>query len=218
LKTIGIFGGTFDPIHQGHLQSALELKQCLALDELRLLPCHLPPHRQSPGCDSKQRLAMVRLAVADSALLVDAREIERDGVSYTVDTLEQFRQQYGDEVSLIWVMGTDAFASFDCWHRWQAFLSLAHIVVITRPGEQLPASGCLAELFTEHHAHCMDELRQTKAGKIWSQTLTPYPISATAIRQILAGGDKKKGDAKTALQTVLPAAVLNYIQAHRLYR
>ena len=100
MKTVAIFGGTFDPIHNGHLQSALELKQQLQLDQLRLLPCHRPPHRDTPGCSSEQRLEMVRLAVAGSDLVVDDREIQRPGLSYSVNTLEQYRGDLGDNTSL----------------------------------------------------------------------------------------------------------------------
>jgi nicotinate-nucleotide adenylyltransferase len=209
LKTIAIFGGTFDPIHCGHLQSALELKQRLSLDQLRLLPCHIPPHRQQPGVSSQHRLAMVKLAVEGSDLQVDDCELQRDVPSYSIDTLQLLRQQLGQQLSLIWVMGADAFASFDSWHRWQDFLSLAHIVVMARPGEQLPTAGPLAELLAKHRADSHELLQQHSAGLIRCETLTPYPISATAIRQSLAH--------QQAVDELLPAAVINYIQQHQLY-
>ncbi|MGK0499179.1 MAG: nicotinate-nucleotide adenylyltransferase, partial [Oceanicoccus sp.] len=117
LKTVALFGGTFDPLHNGHLQSAVELKQRLGLDQFKLLPCHLPPHDKVPGCSSEQRLAMAELAVEGTGLEVDSWELQRDELSYSVDTLAHFRQLLGAEVSLSWVMGSEAFALFSRWHR-----------------------------------------------------------------------------------------------------
>ncbi len=207
--SLAIFGGTFDPVHNGHLKSALELKQRLPLDRVFLLPCHLPPHRDMPGCTSEQRLDMLRLAVAGTELLIDDRELWRERTSYSVETLEDLRCEYGDEISICWVMGTDAFAGFDRWHRWQDFLSLSHIIVITRPNESLPTSGPLVELIEHHRASTVSELQQVTAGRIWFETLTPYDISATAVRAAIAG-DEPVAD-------MLPADVLHYIQQHRLY-
>ncbi len=210
LKTLAIFGGTFDPVHNGHLQSALELKQRLSLDELRLLPCHRPPHRQSPGCSSQQRLEMLKLAVRDTPLQVDDREIKRDGLSYSVDTLEQLRLEVGPERSLIWVMGCDAFATLDSWHRWQSLLTLAHIVVLARPGAILPTQGAVADLMRQAQTDDAASLKQRAAGTIYRESLTPYPISATAIRRAIADQQIPEG--------YLPLPVLHYIKRHRLYR
>ena len=118
LRRIGLFGGTFDPVHNGHLRVALELKQRLALDEMRLLPCHRPPHRATPDRSSSDRLAMLELAVADCPQLqVDARELDRSTPSYSVETLEQLRAELGAHVALCWCVGLDSLASFDSWHR-----------------------------------------------------------------------------------------------------
>ncbi len=210
MKTIAIFGGTFDPIHNGHLQSALELKRQLQLDQVRLLPCHRPPHRDTPGCSSSQRLEMVQLAVAGTDLIVDDREMLRPGLSYSVDTLEQYRREFGDAVSLCWVMGTDAFAHFDRWHRWQDFLSLAHIIVISRPDAPLPTAGPIAELAARHQLTDESDLQVRPSGSILFVTLQPYPISATGIRAAIASEKK--------VARFLPAAVLNYIHVHQLYQ
>jgi nicotinate-nucleotide adenylyltransferase len=210
MKSIALFGGTFDPIHNGHVKSAIELKQRLLFDELRLLPCYQPPHRQLPGGSSDQRLAMVELAIADTCLLVDDHEYKRDRVSFSVETLEQLRQGLGSQVSLSWVMGADAFLEFDHWYRWQDFLSLAHIVVIARPGDALPIHGPVAELLKQYRANSVDELKQKPFGTIWFESLTPYSISATAIR--VAIGNKQNVGA------FIPASVLEYIQSHQLYQ
>lgn len=216
MKTVALFGGTFDPVHYGHLHSALELKQSLLVDELLFLPCHQPAHRDSPGATSEQRLAMLQLAVADfnrqyhEQLLVDDREIKRDGISYSVETLEQCRREMGDQLSLIWVMGADAFASFDRWHRWQDFLALAHIVVMARPGECQPTKGPLAQLLKKCQAADSNVLHEQAAGSIWLASLTPYPVSATMIRQAIAQNQP--------VDNFLSPVVKNYIQAQQLYR
>lgn len=209
LKTIALFGGTFDPIHRGHVQSAVELKQKLQLDELRLLPCHNPPHRKTPNCSSAQRLEMVRLAVQGTGLLVDDRELKRDQLSYSVDTLEQLRRECGDQISLMWVMGTDAFSQLDGWYRWQDLMSLAHIVVMARPQEQLPETGPVAELLARHAAASISDIKHNVAGKILTVALQPYPISASGIRSAIAADEP--------VEQFLPSAVLNYIKEHHLY-
>ena len=206
-----MLGGTFNPIHQGHLQSAKELKTVLAADELRFIPCHRPPHRQQPEVSSEQRLAMVKLAVlGEPGLLVDDRELKRDKLSYTVDTLSCLRQELGEHTALCWVMGTDAFAKIDSWHRWQSLLDYAHLVVIARPGEVLPEQGAVAQWLAQHRASSADELQQSIKGKVLLLELSPYPVSSTVIRNKLKQGE--------SVQALLPPAVLNYIETHKLYR
>ena len=134
---IGIFGGTFDPVHFGHLRPALDVKQALGLREMRLIPCFSPPHRQQPVANPGQRLTMLRAAVGEEPeLLVDNREMKREGVSYMVDTLSSLREEFGDE-PLCLVLGSDAFLQLDGWHRWREIIELAHIVVTHRPGWEM---------------------------------------------------------------------------------
>lgn len=209
MKSIAIFGGTFDPIHKGHVRSAEELKQLLAIDEVRLLPCHIPPHRQLPNCHHLDRLAMLKLAVMGTDLLVDDRELKQDRISYSVDTLEQCREEFGGEVALSWVMGTDAFAKLDSWHRWQDFLSLANIIVIQRPDCRLPTAGPIATLLEQHRLNNCQQLTKMTHGGIGLIELTPHPIAATVIRQKVKEGKEVSG-------YLLPS-VLDYIKNNHLY-
>jgi len=227
LPTVAVLGGSFDPIHRGHINSALELCQRLALDELRFLPCHQPVHKPGLQVSAQQRLEMVALAIAQcgeqgAELRVDDREIRRQGLSYSVETLQQLRQELGPQVAIIWVMGTDSFAGLDSWHRWSELLSYAHIVVMTRPDALLPASGPVAQLMAGATAEHRQQLSESAAGSIWFEQLTPYAISATAIRAALVAAYGARGESALvttpALAEQLPASVIDYIAAHGLYR
>ncbi len=209
-KTIGIFGGTFDPIHIGHLRMALELKQQLGLDEMRLLPCHKPPHRDLPQVSSEQRAQMLRMALQNCAeLQLDERELARDKPSYTFDTLQDFRRELGADVSLVLCMGEDAFTGLPSWHRWQELIELAHIVVIARPGWTLPQAGEVRELINRHQGN-PEMLAVHPAGSIVLQSLRLLPISATEIRQQIAAGG--------SAQFLVPDSVWQYINTNQLYR
>lgn len=207
---VGLFGGTFDPVHHGHLRMALEVQEGLGLEQVRLLPCHQPPHRATPSVSSAERTEMLRLALADCpSLVLDARELEREGPSYTVDSLRSVRAELGSQASLAWIMGSDAFASLDRWHRWRELLDWAHLVVVARPGWHLPSRGEVAHWLAEHRAS-PDVLDQQPAGAIVVQTLRLLPISATEIRDLVADGQSP--------QFLLPDAVWTYIQTRGLYR
>ena len=207
---IGIFGGTFDPIHIGHLRMALELKQQLQLDEMRLLPCYLPPHRPVPGATADERVAMLKLALQDCAeLVIDERELRRNKPSYTYDTLCELRAEVGPDISLCLCMGMDSFATLDTWHNWAQLLRLAHIVVVARPGWLLPESGAVAELLDLHRCPT-DAIARRAAGAIVLCEQRLIPVSATDIRaQIHAGSSP---------QFLVPDGVWNYIRSHQLYQ
>ena len=133
-RRIGLLGGTFNPVHNGHLRSAVEVRERLALDELRLVPSARPPHRAAPEVTAEQRLAMVQLALAGSdELQVDARELQRSSPSWTVDTLASLRAELGPQAVVFFILGWDAFCGLPGWHRWQELLELAHLVVLQRP-------------------------------------------------------------------------------------
>jgi len=210
LKTLGLFGGTFDPVHNGHLRMALELKQRLALDEMRLLPCHQPPHRDRPLRSSEDRAAMVELAVADcDALSCDQRELQLDQPSYTIETLTQLRREVGAQVSLCWCVGMDSLVNLASWHRWQELLEVAHLVVTARPGWQLPQQGEVAQ-WLQRHQSTPQQLAQASAGAVVVCEMSQLDISATDIRQMIAVGH--------SAQFLMPEVVWSYIQESDLYR
>lgn len=209
-RRIGLLGGTFDPIHHGHLRSAVEAHEWLALDELRLIPSARPPHRDSPGASAEQRLAMVQLAVADEpALSVDDRELRRERPSYTVDTLESLRSELGDSVALYLILGWDAFCGLPSWHRWDELLGLANLVVLQRPDYDLEVPEVLKDLMA---ARTLSDPAgsQAPAGEIVLLAQTPLAISATHIRALLGEGRSPR--------YLLPDAVLGYIATNGLYR
>lgn len=206
---IGIFGGTFDPVHYGHLRPLWEIKEALSFNELRLIPSFIPPHRDAPGASAKQRLEMLQLALRDvPELVIDQRELKRGGPSYMVDTLQSLRDELGDE-SISLILGQDAFNGLASWHEWQRLVELAHIVVMHRPGSLLPASGAVAELVGERGVAEPEKLKLAPAGYIFVQKVTQLDISATTIRSILA----KKGD----VRFLLPEPVRQYIVDNQLY-
>lgn len=203
---IGILGGTFDPIHYGHLRPAQEALQKLALAEVRFIPAGQPPHRPPPVATAEQRLAMVELAVRGlPGFRADDRELRRGGPSYTVRTLESLRAERGAE-PLCLLIGMDQFRGFESWHRWQDIPALAHIVVLSRPGA---VSGILPAWARGRVAEDVAAVQQTAAGRLVFLAVSPQDISATRIRTALAQGDSVAG--------MLPDAVLEYIRVNHIY-
>lgn len=208
---VGVFGGTFNPVHYGHLRSAIELVERLSLARLHVMPSAEPPLRDAPGCSAQHRAAMVSLAIAgEPRLLCDERELQRQGPSYTIDSLIELRQEYGADRSLSMVVGCDALLSINRWHRWEELLDWAHIVVLARPGWALPESGPLVEWLRAHQASDSAQLRAAAAGSVVLLELRPLAISATEIRSLLA--------ASKSARYLMPQSVLDYIEAHALYR
>lgn len=209
-KRIGLLGGTFDPIHFGHLRGALEATECLRLDELRLVPNARPPHRDQPGATPEQRLAMVRLAVDNgSDLRVDDRELKRDRLSYSVETLESLRSELGDTVTLFMIIGWDAFGGLPGWHRWEELLELSNLVVLQRPDYDPELPEVLKDLLAARSVSDPASANAS-AGQIICLSQTPLAISATHIRELVA--------ANRSPRFLLPDAVLEYIETHGLYR
>jgi nicotinate-nucleotide adenylyltransferase len=211
---IALLGGTFDPVHYGHLRFADEVRRALGLDEIRLVPAGDPPHRDGPEASAADRVAMLRLAVEEfPGLVVDTSETERQGKSYTVLTLESLRRAH-PHAPLLLLLGADAFRGLPAWHRWQDIFALAHIVVVERPGAGIePLPSALAAQWATRHVDNPERLLQQPAGKILRVPIAPHPIAATMIRAQLGRGDASA----IALRGLLPPAVLAYIGQHQLY-
>jgi nicotinate-nucleotide adenylyltransferase len=210
-----MLGGAFDPVHYGHLRLADDVRRALALAEVRLVPTADPPHRAAPQATAQQRIAMLEVGVREfPGLVIDTREIDRGGKSYTVDTLAGLRSELPD-TPLLLLLGADQFRDLASWHRWQALFDLAHLVVVPRPGVAVDARLPPA-LTREWHARRIDDargLRSRIAGSIYVQPVAPQPISSTAIRAALARGEADP----VGIAGLLPPAVLAYIETNGLY-
>ena len=188
MQPIGIYGGTFDPIHYGHLRTALELAAALRLAEVRFVPCANPPHRATPMTRGALRLQMVEAAVHGvEGFIVDDRELVRAGLSYTVDTLESFRAEYPRR-PLCLLLGMDAFLGLPQWHRWRDLLELAHVVVAHRPGWTAPATGVLGELLGARRTRTAADLAAAPAGRVHVHAVTQLEISSTDLRASIRAG------------------------------
>ena len=221
---LGLFGGTFDPLHVAHLRLALEAREALGLAEVCLIPAGKPALREAPQCAAADRLAMVELALAElPGFSVDATEVRQAGIpptsvaasaapSYTIDTLERQRRLHGAQRPLVLLLGADAFARIEAWHRWRELFGLAHIAVATRPGHDLKVGAGEAALDAEFAARrgVAADLAGAPAGRIVPFAITALEISASAIRRRLASG--------LSVRYLVPEAVLDYIDSHQLYR
>lgn len=218
VPALGLLGGTFDPIHFGHLRLAEEATETLGLARVRLIPAGIPPHRAAPGSSSAHRLAMTELAAAgNSRLEVDASEVRCDDKSYTVLTLERLRRELGAAQPLVLILGADAFAGLHRWHRWEEVLELAHVAVANRPGHALFSAtdrstlpAPLAATCGKHLCADAARLQTDAAGCILPFTITALDISATLIRSLIS--------ARRSVRYLLPDSVVDYISRHQLYR
>ena len=189
---IGLFGGTFDPIHFGHLRTALELLRELRLAEVRFTPCGRPPHGKMPVASAAFRLDMVKTAVAGQpGFVVDERELNRSGPSYTVETLESLRAESASR-SIGLIVGMDAFVDIGSWHRSDDILRLAHVIVARRPGSASPDSGHAGELLAASGVTDRAALAAVPAGKILVHTVTQLEISSSAIRAAARVGQSQR--------------------------
>jgi nicotinate-nucleotide adenylyltransferase len=210
VRPIGILGGTFDPVHFGHLRSALEVKEALGLAEIRLIPSKVPPHRDPPIADATERLAMLQAAVTgESALVVDGRELERPPPSYTFDTLTSLRLDLGQSTPLCLLLGEDAFLGLPSWHRWEHLIDLAHFVVLERPQAYAPCPPTLRDLLERREAGGSEDLARMPAGLVLRQRVTQLDISATGIRELVGAG--------RSARYLLPDSVWAMIRSRGLY-
>jgi nicotinate-nucleotide adenylyltransferase len=206
---IGVLGGTFDPIHLGHVGPALDVLRALALDQIHFVLAAVPPHRHAPHVSTAHRWRMLQLGLqAHPNLLPDDREMRRDGPSYTVETLRELRAQLGAQ-TLCLIMGNDVFGGCTSWYGWLEILQLAHVTVTTRPGSRLPEHGAIAALLRERGCRSPSALAQNSHGKILPCAVRPMDISATAIRAGLKAGKD--------VSAMLPEPVWRYIRDNGLY-
>ncbi|AOM03134.1 nicotinate-nucleotide adenylyltransferase [Cobetia marina] len=206
-----MLGGTFDPVHHGHLRSAIELREALGLDHVLMIPCHQPPHRAAPGVSSEERLAMLEAAIAgEPGLKADARELFRDGPSYSADTLASLRGEYGPQARLVMAIGHDAFLKLGEWHAAERLFDDAHVVVIERPDHDAPLPEALKALIEGREVQTVAELMARPGGLLLRLSLpTRMAISATFVRERLALGD--------SVRYLLPETVIRHIEARSLY-
>ncbi len=216
MQTIGLLGGTFNPIHFGHLRMAQDLAESLNLDEVRFIPSASPPHKLPPLVSAEQRATMVQLAIANNPLFkFDDRELHRmarDNMpSYTIDTLQSLRDELGENVSLVLFMGSDAFSKFNTWHRWNEIIGLCHIALVHRPllSNKEPLAKILETFLHDHYTENVDDLHETSAGHVTMQPITLLDISSTVIRNKLQKNQ--------SMRYLAPDCVLDYIESHALY-
>lgn len=213
-EPLGIFGGTFDPVHFGHLRLAEESIGHLGLGGVRWIPAGQPPHRGAPQVTARQRLEMVlRSTEKNARFSVDPAEVDADAPSYTVHTLERLRSELGTVQPLVLLVGADAFAGLSSWHRWRDIFSLAHVAISHRPGFPVEVSSLPHELATEFNDRRLSDaagLKSAPAGGIVTFAMTQLAISATQIRKLIANG--------LSARYLLPDTVLDYIDRHSLYR
>jgi nicotinate-nucleotide adenylyltransferase len=212
---IGVFGGTFDPIHYGHLRIAEEIAEMIDVRKMHFIPAGCPRLRYSPEASMQHRAVMVGLAIqSNSRFILDEREIRRLGVSYSVESLRELKQELGEDVALCYVIGADAFMNLAAWHNWRELFGLCHFIVATRPGHTLAANPDV--LPQELNAECarrwvssVDSLKHATSGMIFIAQTTLLDISATVIRARVAAGK--------SIRYLIPDAALDYIAANQLY-
>ncbi|MBT8445327.1 MAG: nicotinate-nucleotide adenylyltransferase [Gammaproteobacteria bacterium] len=209
MTPIGILGGTFDPVHYGHLRTAMELRECLGFAEVRFVPCRIPPHDKAPVAPVDLRVAMLAAAIEDTAgFFIDDRELHREGPSYSVDTLTSMRQDLPDR-PLCLIVGMDAFAGLTSWHRWQELLSLAHIIVAHRPGAASLYDDALQALLDRRRSCDPADLGREPFGRILLHSVTQLDISSSAIREGVARGESQN--------FLLPDRVVEMIESSGCY-
>ncbi|MHB1301043.1 MAG: nicotinate-nucleotide adenylyltransferase [Burkholderiales bacterium] len=213
LNPVGVFGGTFDPVHFGHLRLAQEVAERCGLESVRIIPAGIPPHRTPPHCEASHRMEMVRIAAEGNPLFIpDEREVLKTSPCYSVETLLELRSELGPDKPLCLMVGADAFLGFPAWHRWRELFDLAHILVAQRPGFDIRSAitGVLGEEYAARSEQDPAALRRFSCGRIVTLDITLLDISASTIRECFAKG--------ASARYLLPEGVLDYIQNHGLYR
>lgn len=211
MRLVGLLGGTFNPIHFGHLRMAQELAESLKLDEVRFIPSANPPHKSAPEVSAQHRAEMVKIAICDNPIFAfDDCELRRNEASYTIDTLISLREKLGENTALYLLLGSDAFMKLNTWHRWQELLNYCHIVLVQRPNisaDKLAAP--LESLLHDCYADNSENFTTKNAGLIHMQKITALDISSTKIRELLKHGQTP--------HYLMPQTVIEYIKSHQLY-
>jgi nicotinate-nucleotide adenylyltransferase len=210
MQLVGLLGGTFNPIHHGHLRLAQELAETFQMDEVRFIPSANPPHKTKPAVSAQQRAEMVSLAIEGNPLFkLDTRELDRSGTSYTIDTLSSLHDELKD-TALCLIMGSDAFLKLDTWHRWQELIHYCHIVLVQRPNH--PHQGInqnLQNFIENHYTENITELSESRAGLITMQQMPALDISSSQIREMIHQHRNP--------MYLCPQPVVDYINSHQLY-
>ena len=211
-QAIALYGGTFDPIHYGHLRPVEALSGLIGLKEVIWLPNNIPPHRPQPEASSQQRLEMVRLALEPySSFKVDTRELEKPTPSYTIETLRDFRKEMGNKQPLAFIIGQDSLLSINTWHQWDQLLNVCHLLVCARPGYQTHFESTQMQTWlTKHQTHQQEDIHCLPTGKIFLADTPLYNISATDIRA--------RHKAGLDCHDLLPNSVEDYIRQQQLYK
>ena len=210
LRRLGIMGGMFNPVHNGHLRVAVECKDAFSFDEIRMIPCAEPPHRENPKVNAQLRLEILRLALENvDYMKADGRELERQGLSYTIDTLRSLKSEFPDD-ALFLIMGSDAFQNLNAWHEWREILTLSNIVIAHRPDNENNLNSEVGQLLKSHFTDDKEYFLGSDAGKIFSLDVKQLEISSSQIRALLGVGRSAK--------FLVPEVVLSFIEKNRLYK
>jgi nicotinate-nucleotide adenylyltransferase len=213
---VGILGGSFDPVHRGHLALAQAARAALELEQVRLMPAAQPWQKGALAASAADRAHLIELALGEQpGLVLDMHEIARGGPSYTIDTLRELRAALGPATPLVLILGGDQFDRLDTWREWQALTDCAHLAVAQRAGAALAPAAAVQAWALPRRAAPADALRRP-AGAVIEFAMPPVPVSATALRAALAAKPTPEGEAR--LRAALGPAVLDYIRAHHLYR
>lgn len=207
---IAMFGGSFDPVHIGHLRMAIEVRDALNIEQMHLIPCGQPPHRDAFVATPEQRWQMLQLALSEEhGLLADDRELRLGRPSYTVSTLTDLRKEYGNSVPIGLMIGADAYQHLETWYQWQSLLELAHLIVAYRPGYAISASDLVNEFAEERIIRQPHQLKTQPYGHIYFVEIPSLQVSSTRIRSMIAVGN--------SIRYLVPDPVFDYISMHQLY-
>jgi len=208
--SVALFGGTFNPVHFGHLNLANTLGKKLQVQSMRMIPCAIPPHRETPSVSAEQRLTMLELATANQPLLrADNLELQRDTLSYSIDTVKRVRQEIGETSPLYLCLGIDALLSLNTWHQWTKLLDYCHIVACSRPRYLVPNSGALADWITNNQCDDLSKLKNQSHGCLHLCKIPLLDVSSTAIRNNVKCGER--------IDHMTSNLVVDYIKKHSLY-